>query len=259
LKVLINNEIVDSAAIFPDRGYFYGYGVFETLLVINGHVIFLEEHLSRLNKGLKYLNIQKVIIRQEVETATRALSCYNGVIKINVSEENTIFTTRPVSYGQEQYESGYRLMLSGVKRNPTSHIVGIKSMNYLDNIIELEKAKKHGFNDALFLNIHEEICETAVANLFIIEDNKIITPEGSSGLLSGIVRQWVMDTYPVLEENITLDRLLLSEGAFVTNSVIGIMKVVAIDEVTLNHHKHKMIQQITNKYREVLDAIGRGL
>jgi 4-amino-4-deoxychorismate lyase len=256
---MINNKILESDAILPDRGYFYGYGVFETLLVINGHIIFLEEHLSRLNKGLIYLGIKKVINRYEVEAATSALSCYNGVIKINVSEENTIFTTRQVGYSQKQYESGYRLILSGVRRNPTSHIVGIKSMNYLDNIIELEKAKKHGYNDALFLNVHEDICETAVANLFIIEDNKIITPKRSAGLLCGIVRQWVMDAYPVLEENITLDRLLLSEGAFVTNSVIGIMKVVAIDEVTLNQHKHKMIQQITNKYREVIDAIGRGL
>ncbi len=255
--MIINNTIVDSDTMLPDRGYFYGYGVFETLRVINGTIIFLEEHLSRLNKGLMYLGIQKAINEKEVKAAIRALPCYNGVIKINVSEENTVFTTRPMSYNQEQYEEGYRLTLSRVKRNPTSHTVSIKSMNYLDNIIELEKAKKHGFNDALFLNIHDEICETAVANLFIIEDNKIITPEGSSGLLRGIMRQWVMDTYPVMEEGITLSRLLSSEGVFATNSVMGIIKVIALDEFTLN--QHRMVQQIASKYEEMLGGMGRNL
>lgn len=257
MKAFINNKIVDCDAILPDRGYFYGYGVFETLLVVNGNIIFLEEHLSRLNNGLRYLGIQKVINKQEVEAAMNKLSCYTGVIKINVSEENTIFTTRPMTYSQKQYDQGYKLMLSSVKRNPTSHTVSIKSMNYLDNILELERAKKQGLNDALFLNIQDEICETAIANIFIIEDNKIITPDGSCGLLNGIIRQWVIDTYPVLEENITLDRLISSEGVFMTNSVMGIMKVIAIDEVTLN--QHKMIQQITSKYKEVLDHLGKRL
>ncbi|VDN46482.1 4-amino-4-deoxychorismate lyase [Petrocella atlantisensis] len=255
--MMINNTIVDNDTLLPDRGYFYGYGVFETLRVINGTIIFLEEHLSRLNKGLMYLGIQKAINEKEVKAAIRALSCDNGVIKINVSEENTVFTTRPLSYGQMHYEEGYRLTLSRVKRNPTSHTVSIKSMNYLDNIIELEKAKKHGFSDALFLNIHNEICETAVANVFIIEGNKIITPEASSGLLRGIMRQWVMNTYPVMEEKLTLSRLLSSEGVFVTNSVMGIMKVIALDEVTLN--QHKMVQEIASKYGEVIDGMGRNL
>jgi len=252
--MIINNKIVDMEGVLPDRGYFYGYGVFETLLVIKGNIIFLEEHLSRLNSGLRYLGIHKEIIEKEVEAATEALACYNGVLKINVSEENTVFTTRPIPYSQEEYEQGYRLTLSKVRRNPTSHTVGIKSMNYLDNIFELERAKKEGFKDALFLNMNDEVCETAVANVFIIEKNKIITPDASSGLLSGIMRQWVMNTYPVLEERITLSRLLSSEGVFITNSVMGIMKVVAIDQITLN--QHRIIQQIADKYREVLDATG---
>jgi len=255
LKVFVNNKILDYDVMFLDRGYLYGYGVFETLRVINGNIVFLEEHLSRLNKGLRYLDIKKIINKQEVKTATEALMCYNGVIKINVSEENTVFTTRPMMYSQKQYEEGYRLTLSRVKRNPTSHTVGIKSMNYLDNIIELERAKKQGFNDALFLNTIDEICETAIANVFIIEDHKVMTPDCSSGLLNGIIRQWVMNTYPVIEERITLDRLLKSEGVFVTNSVMGIMKVVAIDDVNLN--QHKMIGQMTSRYKEVLEDIGR--
>lgn len=257
MKALINNKIVDVESIHPDRGYFYGYGVFETIRVISGKCMFLDDHILRLNNGLNYLGIPKVLNANEVIIAIEALACYNGVLKINVSDENTVFTTRPMTYSREQYEQGYRLMLSSVRRNPSSHAVGIKSMNYLDNIFELEKAKKHGFNDALFLNINEEVCETAVANIFLIEEDKIITPDGSLGLLEGVIRQWVMGTYPVLEEHITLDRLISSEGVFVTNSVMGIIKVVAIDEVSLN--QHKIIEQITGKYKEVLDDMGKGI
>ncbi|MDF1617082.1 aminotransferase class IV [Petrocella sp. FN5] len=257
MKVLINNEILNVETIHPDRGYFYGYGVFETIRVIHGRGMFLDNHISRLNSGLKYLGISKVLNVNEVLVAIDALSCNNGVLKINVSEENTVFTTRPLTYSQKQYEEGYKLILSRVKRNPTSHTVGIKSMNYLDNIFELERAKKQGFNDALFLNIHDDVCETAIANIFIIENNKIITPDASLGLLKGIVRQWIMDAYPVTEERITLNRLLTSDGVFVTNSVMGIMKVLIIDEVALN--QHKIIQQISNRYEKVLDSMGRGL
>lgn len=250
MKILLNSQIKEVSNIDLDSGYFYGYGAFETILVKAKKAILLDKHIERLNHALNFLEIQKMLTRDDVEYAIKALDCVNIALKINVSEKNIIFSTREISYTKQQYEKGAKLILSKVLRNDTSATVYIKSMNNMDNLLELRKARQSGYQDVLFMNYRDEICETAVANLFIIKDNQLMTPSLNSGLLAGILRQWVIDNYDVKEKKITLDEVFACDGAFITNSLIGIMKVASIEENILKDSP--LTHDIFLKYNQFL-------
>lgn len=254
MKALVNRKIKDMKKMALDTGYFYGYGVFETILVREGQPIFLEAHLRRLNAGLLTLGINKSVETSDVEYAIAALRVYNAGLKINVSESNVVFSTRQISYTKEHYENGAKLCLSYVYRNPTSITTNIKSMNYMDNIVEMKRARESGFNDVLFLNYKNEVCETAVANIFAIIDNEIVTPPVSSGLLPGVIRQWLVDEIGVKEQAMTYEELVTSDGVFMTNSLMGIMKVAQIGEHELK--EHPLVVELTKRYVNYLKESG---
>ncbi|WBW95999.1 aminotransferase class IV [Oceanirhabdus sp. W0125-5] len=206
-----------------DDGFFYGRGCFETIL-IRKEPVFLEEHLNRLNSGLMKLGIDKKICIDEVK---EHITKYNCALKIMVSEKNTVYEMRDILYGEEHYEKGFSLKLSKVMRNETSNMTYLKSFNYYDNIIEKRKASSEGFDEVIFLNTKGYIAEGAVSNIFFIKGDKIITPKVECGLLNGIIREKFVEKFKdiINESEITLKEAMECDGAFITNSLMGIMWV----------------------------------
>ncbi len=256
MRLLINGKLKEQKKTDLDTGYFYGYGVFETILVKEGIPVLAQYHLERLNEGLKTIGVHKTIAHEDLGKAISLLQCYNGSVKVNVSEANTIFSIRQVSYTQEQYQAGAKLTISEVLRNPTSPSVYIKSMNYMDNIMEIQRAKEQGYQDALFLNGAGDICETAVANLFFIKDGRLITPSIESGLLNGVIRRWVIEMMPVEERKISKEELGDMDAVFMTNSLLGIMRVSTIEHRVYGDHPliHELTQAYVTMLRETVDV-----
>jgi len=253
MQLLINGKVKSVKKTMIDTGYYYGYGLFETILVREGIPIFVEAHLKRLNEGLMTIGINKEVSVEQVRQGILLLKCYNGALKINVSEKQVVLSVRGTTYTAEHYAHGARLKVSKVLRNPTSPLVYLKSMNYMDNILEMRQAKEEGWQDVLFTNYQGEVCETAVANIFFIKEGQIITPKVSSGLLNGVVRQWLIDTNQVIERVILAEEIPSMEGAFITNSLLGLMKVTTIGQKTFEGD-HAILQTLTKAYVKRLKA-----
>lgn len=252
----MRNITTDDGCLEIDNGIFFGAGVFETILINNG-VKFLDFHIKRLKNALKVLNIKELSLKEEenIYKYIKSLSCNNKALKITVTEKNIIITIRNNTYTEEIYKEGLSLKISSVFRNSTSIMPKIKSINYIENILEKRNAIKEGFNDALFFNEKGFLCETAVANIFCIKDNKIYTPKIENGLLNGTVRKWIIENFKVYEENINLESLKNMDEVFLTNSLVGIIRVNRIDN--FNFDKDKFIDIISDKYKsEILDKDG---
>lgn len=73
--------ICEEEAVIPvfDHGFMYGLGLFETFRVYNGHPFLLDDHLSRLNDGLKEMNIEKSFGREEVVSIIQSLLDKNNI------------------------------------------------------------------------------------------------------------------------------------------------------------------------------------
>ncbi len=235
--ILINGDLSEDK-IFLDSGFFFGRGVFETILVKEKPIL-LEAHIQRLNKGLNTLNVNKKITEEEVYSGIQKLNCKNSVLKIMVSEKNTVISTRELPYKNSDYERGFSIGLSDVRRNAHSNLTYVKSFNYVENILERDKIINKGYNEALFLNTEGFISEGAISNIFFIQDGIIFTPKIKCGLLPGIIREFVIQNslsigFKIQEGEFTLDRLMEAQGVFITNSVMGIMKVSKIEGKVIN-------------------------
>lgn len=245
----MNGQLMEEPRILVDNGFYFGYGVFETMLVKGGKPILLKEHLERLHDGIKQLKIAQVVTYEEVMEALKLLKAEGKVFKITVSESNLLFSTRDNPYTAANYERGAKLICANYVKSSLAPSTQIKSLNYLDNYIANRDAKLSGHTDAYFINERAEMTECTTANLFFIREGKLHTPSVRCGLLNGITRQWILQKWhecEIVEGTYTLSDFLTSEGVFMTNSVFGIMKVVKIDEYVLPDHP--FIQKISQLY-----------
>ncbi len=247
--IVVNGELGEDSKIELDSGFFFGRGLFETILV-NDKPVFLKEHLQRLNGGLLKIGIKIQISEEYFLENIKKLNCKNCGIKLAVSEKNIVFTKREIAYKEDDYIKGFKLKVSKIKRNPNSYVTYLKSLNYVDNAIERENALKEGHDEVLFLNNYGYLSEGSISNIFFIKGDKIYTPSIQSGLLPGVVRRWVIDNCHVLEGKFILKDLLNSDGAFLTNSLMGIMKIGRIEKKILK--KNDIIDNIRLNYRDYI-------
>jgi len=97
------------------------------------------------------------------------------------------------------------------------------------------------------LNSKNQITEGATSNIFVVVGDKIYTPKLSCGLLNGIVRQYIISNYDIIESEIDLEFLNNADEIFLTNSLFGIMPVNNLEEKIFK--SQKISKEIFNKYR----------
>ncbi|MBD7915211.1 aminotransferase class IV family protein, partial [Clostridium sp. Sa3CUN1] len=128
----------------------------------------------------------------------------------------------------------------------------IKSINYLENILEREEAIKNGYDEVIFLNESGYLSEGSMSNIFIIKNNKIFTPDINQGLLPGIIRNFIVERYNVIEKRITLEELFNADEIFITNSILGIMKISKIENKILV--ENKLTNIIKEEYNQMIES-----
>ncbi|MBF7096958.1 aminotransferase class IV [Alkalibacter mobilis] len=238
--VLVSSEEAKLSATSP--GVMYGFGIFETLKYVNKKVELFSDHMKRFREAAHKIGLCIERTDPEIEKDCLALIDHFGeecgVIKISaIKEEKTrvIISGRKFIYTPDHYKRGFSVSISEVLRNQTSNLVGIKSDNYLENILELEKARNSGHDEVLFFNTEGYLAEGSFTNIFFVKDQKLFTPEKKCGLLVGVMRNQVIKVafdlgIEVIEGKFTKLELGGSEEAFLTNSVMGIMPIKRIEE-----------------------------
>ncbi len=223
-----------------DDGYAFGLGLFETIAVEKGAPVLAEAHLARLQCSMDALDIcctaaDGLLTPEGLVTAAADCSYDNGVMKVSVSAQNAFVTYRENHYGQADYDRGFRVGISAVRRNETSPLVYHKTANYGDNIMEKRRAGRRGIDEPVFVNTRGELCEGATTNLFFVKGDMLYTPPVRCGLLAGTLRDWVMDRYPVEERVIYPEDLFLYDEVFLTNALLGVMPVCGWEGRMLAH------------------------
>ncbi len=234
-----------------DDGFYYGIGVFETIAVEEGKPVWLNEHLRRMEQGIHFLKLQIPIekVKEGAEEFLKKPEYQNGrtVLKITVSEKNLRFDYRKNQYGKERYEKGFSVGLCKGRRNETSALTYYKTINYAENFLEKRKIAEAGFDEGVFLNTKDAIAEGTSTNIFFVKKGRIETPPVNAGVLRGITRQYICENYDVIERNIRLKDLGQYDEIFLTNALLGIMPVVAFED--LRFEKGKMTEFLQKEYK----------
>lgn len=220
----------------------FGIGLFETIKIENQPIDF-DLHINRLFNSVKDLNIKididKNTLKEEVLMYIKQNNIKNKALRITLFDEGYNISTRDIIYNDKMYNEGFKLTISPIKRGD-SIIYRHKTTNYFENIYTKEYAIKNGFDDAIFLSTEGKILECSMCNIFFIKDNKIYTPKDELPILNGIMKKKIEDI--CIEQNIELVKKEIYiyeinnfEFSFITNSLIGVMKVKLINNIQYNN------------------------
>src|ERR1700736_2261693 len=207
LVVNINGRLIhrDEAGISPfDSVVQGGDAVWEGLRLYNGRIFKLHEHLDRLDRSAQALSFPEIPPREKIIdeirrtlaanemrdgvhirlTLTRGLKITAGMDpRLNQSGSTLIILAEhkaPV-----YSKTGLSLITSTIRRPPPEVLdARIHHVNLLNSILAKIEANKAGADDALMLDIRENIAETNATNIFIVRNGDLATsrtvacPEG---------------------------------------------------------------------------------
>lgn len=256
-KINVNgtvHDLQDARISVLDRSYLFGEGVFESFRSYNGKLPFLQDHLKRMEWSATFLHIDfpsETDFQKICTDLLEANHLKDARFKIVLSrmgsesqtnyrpDAQTGYQTNLVVFCDEfdaaKYPKTYRLKIIRQVLNDPPKMASVKATNYLGKIIGREEALEAGYNDGILLNQKGEVTEITSGNIFWVdENNKLKTTPVSSGILTGVMRTQLIhllheNNLDITEENITAERISSMREVFVTNAVIGIKPVVAID------------------------------
>ena len=202
----INNIFISAT----DRGLKFGDGIFETILIKHNKPILFDEHIKRLEKSSKILNINlklnKLNLKRIINEGITKLSIKDdefGSVRINYSRgtnkgrslkiNSTSITNSLDNLWLEFYQIQPDFAPISVyisqqeKRNEFSLISKCKTFSYNQSIQVLLEANQKSFDDSILLNTSGELCCGSSFNLLIKRNTHWITPRKESGCLEGIM------------------------------------------------------------------------
>ena len=257
MKVYIDGQFVDSEdakiSVF-DHGLLYGDGIFEGIRLYDGCVFKLDEHLERLEYSAKAILLSMPWSREELSNIVcetcRVNDLRDGYIRLVVTRGKGNLGLSPKTcsvpsliviadhlrlYPSEYYENGLQIITVPTRRiNPAALSPGVKSMNYLNNIMAKMEADRLGYIEALMLNDQGYVAECTGDNVFIYHKEKLWTPPFFAGALKGVTRGVVLDIaqslgVEVVQENLTRYDIWVAEECFLTGTAAEVIPVVEVD------------------------------
>ena len=229
-----------------DRGLLLGDGVFDTMLYQNNELTYYNDHYKRLKTAAKLLSFNLNLTNEQLKNIITNLIKKNNFQNKQIAIRTNI--TRGVSKRGLDFDKSHKvgiyvklnlipkslfmksikLGIANIRRNSTSPISQNKTLNYLDNVIEKNRAAKNGYEDAIFLNINKKVSSTTTSNIFYVQKNKIYTPPLKDGVLNGVMREQFLKKKIATTQTTSLNNLLKSDYIFLTNSIFGIRPVKTI-------------------------------
>jgi len=111
---------------------------------------------------------------------------------------------------------------------------GIKSLNYLNNIMAKIEAMKGGHEEAIMLNAQGNVTECTGDNIFIIKNNVVYTPPASVGILMGVTREMVISIAKKMKIQLRqipfkCNKVYKADECFLTGTAAELIPVVKVD------------------------------
>ena len=234
-----------------NRAFLYGDAVFETVKIVNGKILFLEDHYFRLMASMRILRMEipmnftmeyfeeqllSVVENNGFSNSARAritvyrndggfyLPTTNDIsFLIHTSPlENQSFVFETKECEVDLYKDFYisKQLLSTLKT--TNKVVQVTASIY---------ANENELDNCIMLNDSKNVVEVLQGNIFMLQGNTLITPPLSEGCINGIMRKQVLtlakkiEGLEVIEAVISPFDLQKADELFFTNVIKGIQSI----------------------------------
>lgn len=244
---IFNGKLVDvEQAVLPvqDKEFQYGFGVYESLRVIHGRVVYGEDHISRLfysAKGLKLRHpytskqvtawLMQLIEVDAIENATIRILLMGGM------EARLFITVAPLlTYPESFYSEG----IKAITYNGERYLPQYKTCSLLMNYIALRQASSQGAFEALLVDNNGLVLEGTRSNVFAFEENTVYTAPVSM-VLEGVTRDKIIKAATQLGYRIVFEAPRLKDvmaGRYnelcISSTSMGAMPLSVLDDYELS-------------------------
>ena len=264
----------DTNLLDQNRGFLYGDGVFETLKIVGGKILFFEDHYFRLmaamrivrmeipmNFTLEYLEEQvlSLVEKNKIEQSARArITVYrnNGGLYLPTNNtvsfliqtsaiENPVYSISEKEYEVDLYKDFYI---------PKQLLSTLKTTNKMIHVTGSIYAKENDLDNCILLNDSKNVVEALQGNLFMRMGNTLITPPISEGCLNGIMRKQILSfakketILEVVEQVISPFDLQKADELFVTNVIRGIQPITKYRKKEFEKDTAKVLNTILKQH-----------
>ena len=260
----------------------YGTGVFEGVRAYEtskGPAIFrLEDHTNRLFESAELIGMKipfqasvlndaqsEVVALNELNNAYIRPMCFYGSEGMGLRADNLKVHAIVAAWdwgsylGDDKILNGIKVKVTDFpKRCDKSMIHKAKATgNYLYSMLALKDALNSGFDEALILDIDNNVNEGSGENFFMIIDNTFYTPKDGT-VLNGITRQTIMEiasdlNYKVEEKDISVEDVKSCDEAFFTGTAAEVTPIIQVDDKKINNVRPgKITKQIQTIYFDLI-------
>lgn len=274
-----NTEHTDYSIQFNDRALQYGDGVFETMRIVDGEIPMWDFHQQRLiwaQEALK-LPLEDFLSQWDSFRKQNLFSIKNACAKLVISRgvgprgykipnpTQLNWWLQVTDLSAIENTSGYRLTLCQHTLSRQPALAGLKHLNRLDQVMaRSEWSEQDCFDEGIMFNLDGDVIEGTMSNIFWLKGNQLFTPDLSQEGVDGCVRRWVIknicaykldderNNLPpvIIKKDTKLDQLLSADAVFLTNSLMGVKRVVEIDSQVIPdcRRAHGLIEYLTGAF-----------
>ncbi len=280
--VYLNGEYLalsDAHISILDRGFIFGDGVYEVIPAYGGHPFRINHHLQRLGNSLSAIRIKNPLTHSQWQAAIEHL------IELNQLDDQSIYlqVTRGVAPRDhrfpEQSQPTIVIMTNALKTVSAEKLrqgvaavtlsdnrwlkCHIKSISLLPNVLLRQEAQDHNADEAILIR-NGYATEGASSNLFIVQQQCIITPPKGTMLLPGVTRDLVVHIARnkkicVKEQPISEAELIHASEIWITSSTREILPVTKLnDKLVANGQPGSLWQEMYLAYQDYKQLLRSG-
>lgn len=284
-KVWLDGNIIkegDAKVPILTHSLQYGSGIFEGIRSYetkDGSAVFrLDEHIKRFFYTAKTYYMDLPYTPSQIKSAILEILKMNSVtssyirpfafyndqgIDVHTKGKNvSVFITAiPLgAYFGDAMEKGLRCKVSSWHRI-TSSILPIQakaSGNYINSIIANSEVTNAGYDEAIMISANGFVAEAPGANIFIIKDSKLVTPNKDSDILLGITRDSIIKVakslqLEVVERFVHREELYTADEAFLVGTAAEVTPVVSVDDIDIGEGKPgELTKKIADKFSDIV-------
>ncbi|MET0636394.1 MAG: aminotransferase class IV [Chitinophagaceae bacterium] len=256
-----------------NKSYRYGDGLFETMKVSHGKILLEDLHFARLFSSLELLqlrlpaffNREKIVgailrlceLNKASNLARVRLSFFrgNGGLLEGTDEAKYLLEVWPLEPSVHEWSiNGLELGIYPDARKSCDLFSPLKTSSFLPYVQAARYARANKWNDCLVLNTWGRICDSTIANVFLVKNGQLFTPPLDEGCIDGVMRRflktYLADNDLVLEEKgITISDLEEADEVFLTNCIRGIRWVGRIGD---EKYSYQISRQLHEAVRRLL-------
>ena len=280
IKIYINGKFYkrkDAKISVFDSSTMLGDGIWDSLRYHNDNFIFLKEHLDRLYKDAKLIDLKIHLTRKKLSEALIKTIQINKMKtdvhlriivsrgikstpyqspKVTISKPTIIIIPEYKKPDIKAYKKGLKLVTVKTIRGPINvQNPQINSLSKLNCILACIEANKKNADEALMFDINGNVATNNSTHFFFVKNNTVFTSTGKY-CVTGITRQKIIDLckknkIKVKEKNFKLNEVLNADEAFCTGSFAGIVPVNQINKKKYSLNKNHITKELTNFYNKL--------